>query len=61
MKQFNLRVSEIELEVLGEMTRSFPSRGSSYTDYSVSLIKDAIRIKLQKLFYSITTKKNENL
>lgn len=61
MKQYNLRLTETELEVLGEMTSSFPVRSSSCTDGSISLIRNNIRMKLQKLFYSITTKKNENL
>ena len=52
MVVFNLRLTETELEVLGEMTSSFPVRGSSCTDGSVSLIRNSIRMKLQKLFYS---------
>ena len=52
MKQFNLKLSETELEVLGEMTSSFPVIGGSYGDVSVSLIRSDIRMKLQKLFYS---------
>ena len=52
MKRFNLRLSETELEVLGEMTSSFPVRSSSFTDASVSLIRSDIRMKIQKLFYS---------
>ena len=52
MKQYNLRLSETELEVLGEMTSSFPAIGCNYADASVSLIRGSIRMKLQKLFYS---------
>ena len=52
MKQYNLRLTETELEVLGEMTSSFPVIGSSYTDDSVLLIRNSIRLKIRKLFYS---------